>query len=67
MDNLNHPKKVTIKINGRVKSFEDGNLVDEKPEAAAVEPDESFDWILPEDDEGETEDFIKKNNFKELV
>ena len=52
MDNLNNPKKITIKINGQVKTFKDGTLVDSKPEAAAAaEPEESFDWILPEEDE----------------
>lgn len=50
MDNLNNPKKITIKINGQVKTFKDGTLVDSKP-AAAAEPEESFDWILPEEDE----------------
>jgi len=52
MDNLNNSKKMTIKINGQVKTLKDGTLVDAKPEsAAAVEPEEGFDWILPEDDE----------------
>lgn len=52
MDNLNNPKKITIKINGQVKTFKDGTLVESKPEAAAAaEPEESFNWILPEEDE----------------
>ncbi|WP_142920437.1 hypothetical protein [Peribacillus asahii] len=51
MDKSNQENGFTIKINGQEKSFKERSaspIEEERTEAAAVEsPDESFDWVLP--------------------
>ncbi|RID88172.1 hypothetical protein D1953_04780 [Peribacillus asahii] len=51
VDKSNQENGFTIKINGQEKSFKERSaspIEEERTEAAAVEsPDESFDWVLP--------------------